>query len=182
MYPLETSQTCSVQPPPQVFGEELASARRFYRWAGGLKQGKICEPAKTREGSFYIRRGHGIGYWAATCEQMYTLHRTEGVSHLWLCAVTKEEEKTRELNVYLLINSIACNELTTAYHVWQSRVIENMHAHISYWLICQETRNKEGVNAPRRSVLGLFGFRKVTYTPRRREYLAHANIKCLEPT
>ena len=36
---------------------------------------------------------------------------------------------------------------------------------ISYWLICQETRNEVGVNAPRLSVLGLFGFRKVTYTP-----------------
>ena len=57
-----------------------------------------------------------------------------------------------------------------------------MHAHISYWLICQETRNEVGVNAPRLSVLGLLGFRKVTYTPRRGEYLAHANIKCLEPT
>ena len=34
--------------------------------------------------------------------------------------------------------------------------------HISYWLICQETRNDVGVNAPRLSVLGLFGSRKVT--------------------
>ena len=36
--------------------------------------------------------------------------------------------------------------------------------HISYWLICQETKNKVKVNAPCLSVLGLFGFRKVTYT------------------
>ena len=40
----------------------------------------------------------------------------------------------------------------------------------SYWLICEETRNEVEVNAPRLSVLGLFGFRKMTYTPRRREY------------
>ena len=39
---------------------------------------------------------------------------------------------------------------------------------ISYWLICQETRNEVEVNAPRLSVLGLFDFRKMTYTPRRR--------------
>ena len=45
-----------------------------------------------------------------------------------------------------------------------------MHTLISYWLICQETRNEVEVNAPRLSVLGLFGFRKMTYTPRRREY------------
>ena len=42
---------------------------------------------------------------------------------------------------------------------------------ISYWLICQETRNVIAVNAPRLSVLGLFDFRKMTYTPRRREYI-----------
>ena len=35
-------------------------------------------------------------------------------------------------------------------------------AHISYWLICHETRNEEGVNVSCQSVLGLFGFRKVT--------------------
>ena len=46
-------------------------------------------------------------------------------------------------------------------------------AHISYWLICHETRNKEGDNVPCLSVLGLFGFRKVTYTHRRREYLTN---------
>ena len=39
---------------------------------------------------------------------------------------------------------------------------------ISYWLICQETRKEVEVNAPRLSVLGLFDFRKMTYTPRRR--------------
>ena len=43
-------------------------------------------------------------------------------------------------------------------------------AHISYWLICHETRNEEEVNVPCQSVLGLLGFRKMTYTPRRREY------------
>ena len=43
-------------------------------------------------------------------------------------------------------------------------------AHVSYWLICHKTRNMEGVNVPCLSVLGLFGFRKVTYTPRRREH------------
>ena len=36
---------------------------------------------------------------------------------LRLCTVTKEEEKMRNVNVYLLINSIACNELTTACRV-----------------------------------------------------------------
>ena len=50
-------------------------------------------------------------------------------------------------------------------------------AHISYWLICQETRNEVGVNAPRLSVLGLFDFRKMTYTPRRREYLNSLRLK-----
>ena len=45
-------------------------------------------------------------------------------------------------------------------------------AHIFYWLICHKTRNEEGVNVPCQSVLGLFGFRKVTYTPRRRKYMA----------
>ena len=39
---------------------------------------------------------------------------------------------------------------------------ESMHGHISYWLICHETRNKEGVNVQCLSVLGLFGFPKVT--------------------
>ena len=72
----------------------------------------------------------------------------------------------RDLNVYLLINSIACNELTTACRVWESQIIKSMHTHISYWLICQETRNEVEVNAPRLSVFGLFGFRKMTYTPR----------------
>ena len=38
-----------------------------------------------------------------------------------------------------------------------------MHTLISYWLICQETRNEEEVNALRLSVLGLFGFCKMTY-------------------
>ena len=42
--------------------------------------------------------------------------------------------------------------------------------HISYWLTYHETRNEMRVNVPRLSVLGLFGFRKMTYTPRRREY------------
>ena len=37
-------------------------------------------------------------------------------------------------------------------------------AHISHWLICHEIRNNEGVNALCLSVLGLFGFRNVTYT------------------
>ena len=49
-------------------------------------------------------------------------------------------------------------------------------AHISHWFICHEIRNQEGVNAPRLSVLGLFGFRKVTYTPRWREYLTNKMI------
>ena len=46
-----------------------------------------------------------------------------------------------------------------------------MHTLISYWLICQETRNEIEVNAQRLSVLGLFDFRQMTYTPRRREYI-----------
>ena len=46
-------------------------------------------------------------------------------------------------------------------------------AHISHWLICHEIRNEEGVNVSclsvlglpiKKSVLGLFGFRNVTYT------------------
>ena len=40
-----------------------------------------------------------------------------------------------------------------------------MHTLISYWMICEETRNDVEVNAPRLSVLGLFGFRKLSYTP-----------------
>ena len=48
--------------------------------------------------------------------------------------------------------------------------------HISYWLICQETRNEVEFNAPRLSVLRLFGFRKMTYTPRRREYVRLATV------
>ena len=89
---------------------------------------------------------------------------------LRLCTVTKEEEKTRNVNVYLLINSIACNELTTACRVWYLKSLKACTLFISYWLICQETRNEVEVNAPRLSVLGLFGFRKMTYTPRRRDY------------
>ena len=37
-------------------------------------------------------------------------------------------------------------------------------ADISHLLICHEIRNEEVVNVPCLSVLGLFGFRKVTYT------------------
>ena len=48
--------------------------------------------------------------------------------------------------------------------------------HISYWLICHETSNEEGVNVPCLSVLGLFGFWKMTYTPRRREYKGKKGI------
>ena len=33
-------------------------------------------------------------------------------------------------------------------------------AHISHSLICHEIRNKVEVNAPRLSIVGLFGFRK----------------------
>ena len=158
------------------------------------------------------------------------LHPSRWVSHLRLCTVTKEEGKTRDINVYLLINSIACNELTTACRVWYLKSLKACTLFISYWLICQETRNevevntprllppswfigslcslcqiltkdltnkmlmhvmfgslkslkactahinhwlicheirnKEGVNAPCLSVLGLFGFCKMTYTPR----------------
>ena len=84
--------------------------------------------------------------------------------------MTKEEEKTRNINVYLLINSIACNELTTACRVRYLKSLKACTLFISYWLICQETRNEVEVNAPCLSVLGLFGFRKMTYTPRRRDY------------
>ena len=101
---------------------------------------------------------------------MLILPPSRWVSHLRLCTVTKEEGKTRELNVYLLINSIACNELTTACRVWYLKSLKACTLFISYWLICQETRNEVEVNAPRLSVLGLFGFRKMTYTPRRRDY------------
>ena len=72
--------------------------------------------------------------------------------------VTKEEEKTRNVNVYLLINSIACNELTTACRVWYLKSLKACKLLISYWLICQETRNEVEVNAPRLGVLGLFDF------------------------
>ena len=37
-------------------------------------------------------------------------------------------------------------------------------------VLLDETRNEEGGNVPCQSVLGLFGFRKMSYTPRRREY------------
>ena len=99
------------------------------------------------------------------------LHPSRWVSHLRLCTVTKEEEKMRNVNVYLLINSIACNELTTACHVWYLKSLKACTLFISHWLISQETRNDVEVNAPRLSVLGLFGFHNMTYTPRRREYL-----------
>ena len=50
-------------------------------------------------------------------------------------------------------------------------------AHISHWLIvCHEIRNEEGVNVPCLSVLGLFGFRKVTYTPRQRSNVFYHNF------
>ena len=75
----------------------------------------------------------------------------------------------REINIYMLINSITCNELTIGCRVWQSKSLKTCMPHISYWWICQETRNEVGVNAPRLSILGLFSFCKVTYTPRRRE-------------
>ena len=93
------------------------------------------------------------------------------VSHLRLCTVTKEEGKTRNVNVYFLINSIACNELTTACRVWYLKSLKARTLFISYWLICQEIRNEVEVNAPCLSVLGLFGFRKMTYTPRQRKYM-----------
>ena len=50
------------------------------------------------------------------------------------------------------------------------KLLKACTAHISYWLICHKTRNEEGVNVLCLSVLGLFGFRKVTDTRRRREY------------
>ena len=83
--------------------------------------------------------------------------------------MTKEDEKTRNINVYLLINSIACNELTTACRVLYLKSLKACTLFISYWLICQETRNEVEANAPRLSVLGLFDFRKMTYPPRQRE-------------
>ena len=51
-----------------------------------------------------------------------------------------------------------------------SQVIKSMHT--LYLLLVDMSRNKNEVevNAPRLSVLGLFGFRKMTYTPRRRDY------------
>ena len=63
------------------------------------------------------------------------------VSHLTLCIATKAERKTRKLNVFLLINSIACNELTTACHVWQSQVIESMHS--PHLLLVDMSQNKK---------------------------------------
>lgn len=36
------------------------------------------------------------------------------ISHLRLCTVAKTKRKARETNANLLINTIACNELTTA--------------------------------------------------------------------
>ena len=68
----------------------------------------------------------------------------------------------RDINVYLLINSIACNELTTACRVCSLNSLKACTPLIFYWLICQETRNEVEVNAPRLSVLGLFGFHKMT--------------------
>ena len=63
------------------------------------------------------------------------------VSHLMLCTATKVERKMRKLNVFLLINSIACNELTTACHVWQSQVIESMHR--PHLLLVDMSQNKK---------------------------------------
>ena len=70
--------------------------------------------------------------------------------------MTKEEEKTGNINVYLLINSIACNELTTACRVWYSQVIKSMHT--PHLLLVDMSRNKKRD----RSVFGLFDFRKMT--------------------
>ena len=42
--------------------------------------------------------------------------------------------------------------------------LEACTAHISYWLICHETRNEEGVNVPCLNIFGLFGFQKMTCT------------------
>ena len=88
------------------------------------------------------------------------LHLSRWVSHIRPCTVTKEEEKTRNLDVYLLTNSIACNELTTACRVWYLKSLKACTLFTSYWLICQETRNEVEVNSPRLSVLRLFGFCK----------------------
>ena len=63
------------------------------------------------------------GAWVHT-SRLTQIHEEETttpsrcVSHLTLCTATKAERKTRKLNVFLLINSIACNELTTACHVY----------------------------------------------------------------
>ena len=63
------------------------------------------------------------GAWVHT-SRLTQIHEEETttpsrcVSHLTFCTATKAERKTRKLNVFLLINSIACNELTTACHVY----------------------------------------------------------------
>ena len=72
--------------------------------------------------------------------------------------MTKEEGKTRNVNVYFLINSIACNELPLHVMFDSLKSLKACTLFISYWLIRQETRNEVEVNAPRLSVLGLFGF------------------------
>ena len=74
--------------------------------------------------------------------------------------MTREEGKTRDLNVYLLINSIACNELAIAFVFGSFKALKACTLFISYWLLCQETRNKVEVNAPRLSVLGLLVFER----------------------
>ena len=43
-----------------------------------------------------------------------------------------------------------------------SQVIKSMHTPHLLLVVCQEIRNKVEFNAPRLSVLGLFGFRKTT--------------------
>ena len=93
---------------------------------------------------------------------MILLPPSRCVNHLMLCTVSKAERKTRKLNVFLLINSIACNELTIACHVYQSQVIESMHGPRLLLVDMSKNKKREGVNVPCLSVLGLFGFRKMT--------------------
>ena len=77
------------------------------------------------------------------------------------------EGKMRELDVYLLINAIASRELTTACCAKSSQVVECIHAPR---LLLANFFFRGKKQKTRWVVLGLFGFRNVTYASVRREY------------
>ena len=70
----------------------------------------------TTEGAGVVSHGRTLRTYSNT--RCIVLPLSRCVSDLTLYTATKAERKMRKLNVFLLINSIACNELTTACYVW----------------------------------------------------------------